>query len=691
MALEAVSSAEPGHSSIGANVVKTRLAFSTLRDVETSFDHFLFCLFVSFNLLIFFFLQGTSLYSLHLDELKITFAWINLSLLGLALLVVGPSYISRAYSAFNRWRFQNDVDADFEAVFQVGAIILSLTVLGSNLARDNARITDILGLQSPIVVMLFITLSRWLDVRFNFRLKNYLTISLFESVPKVRKVVPANLESKKPDFSFEWVELSSIKEGDFLSVLSREIVGCDGIVTEGCAEVLERRLGAHKEYRIKNVGDEIYAGSEVLQGEVTIRTTCNSQESSVTNGEATYLASLESSLDAQPKRSWKLYYSGLLFLAIVSGAFWYWWSGELSSGLNVAIALLLLQVLPKAFLVSQQLDLAVLANSLREAIYFRDTGLFRRVANVRRLLLDFDPASRLDNWAVQGFDLLDTRYESSGLLASVYAVLSKSYEELDYKLASFSRAQLAEAKLLKVQDVAVYPGIGVIGVVEGVNFTVGNEALLLDRGVELQVGDVLPNSDRESFIYVAIETQMVLRFRVSNCVEHFGRSVIDQLMQMGVRASLLTPLSAEIADVKARSMGIATVDVLSGVSVEDYVNRGLSTDDTLFFANDLTDNACVKRFPLSCSNYDERRCDISRSAVSFLRRDFGLLLKLFELAHRASKAERSIQGFAGVLSLLVMALTLLKLISPVVVVMTMVICTLYMYLSFERVVWLNRR
>lgn len=694
MALEAVSATQNQSTQTSAPAVSVPLSSPSQLDIERAKDYFSLAAFVVFNALLFKLLLQTAYYQAFAEELRQTFGFVELALVLVLVASAGRQIINEGFAVLHDLFLPKESKATgaaatvgYESLAQALVILIWLGLVIVDAVLDPQSIGQIVRFDSLPTLLFFITLSRWLDLRFKSRFADFMRIQTLDSSLKVRKIIPTSNQAKA-DFNLEWVALSQLHENDRFNVMQGETVLCDGVVFEGRAEVYERRLGPHAEIRFKNVGDEIYAGSEIVRGEVSVKATCLPHESTITNGEATYSSALRRSLQAGPSSS---KFSRNFFLVLLVSALLVAWLSSIQGAavqncLMVALAVLIIQIFPKALALREQLNLAILPSALRRAIYLKDVNLIAALAATRKVLLDYNSNSKLDSCAVVDFELLDGRFDRDSLLNVAYVLMGKSYQDLDSRIAAYARSGLKQASLLNCQDSAVFPGLGVTGVVEGANITIGTESLLIERGVVLQTTDIAANSDRASYVYMAVETEVVGRFKICPLIDYFGAPIVERLNALDIEVAMLSDLPQALAETKARSMGISSLHVYGGLSPQDYISRFAATEDILFFASDLTENRILQHFKLSISNYDEQRCDLDRSQISFLKRDFSLLAEVFELISRLVKTERSILGFAAVLSILMFALAASHLISPVVVAMTMVVCSLYMYLSFERVV-----
>ncbi|MCB0340434.1 MAG: hypothetical protein KDD53_12560, partial [Bdellovibrionales bacterium] len=91
-----------------------------------------------------------------------------------------------------------------------------------------------------------------------------------------------------------WVPVGSIVPKNIVRVLPDEIVGFDGVVVSGQAEVIEVRLSGRGMHRFKSVGDRVFAGSRVLGGVLDLQVEALFDDASITFAEGVQARLVES-------------------------------------------------------------------------------------------------------------------------------------------------------------------------------------------------------------------------------------------------------------------------------------------------------------------------------------------------------------------------------------------------------------
>ena len=170
---------------------------------------------------------------------------------------------------------------------------------------------------SMAMFIFFLLLGRFVESQVRHRGMN-VRESLFALVP----VSAQRLKKNNPHP--ETIPLNQVIKGDHLQVKSGEIIPSDGKILKGSGQVNEAILTGESKLLDKQVGDLIYAGAELRNGELTFITTVNNQDS--------FLAKLADMMElAQSKKPASLqlvdkiasYFVAVVLLIALATGYWY--------------------------------------------------------------------------------------------------------------------------------------------------------------------------------------------------------------------------------------------------------------------------------------------------------------------------------------------------------------------------------
>jgi P-type Cu+ transporter len=147
--------------------------------------------------------------------------------------------------------------------------------------------------------------------------------------------------------------------------------------------------------------------------------------------------------------------------------------------------------------------------------------------------------------------------ELTTLIASLEAM---SEHPLADAIAGYARRQ--QLSLSAPEEFQAVPGRGVVGVVNGTGVVVGNEALMLDRGISVAaLRDSAQRfaTDGRTAVYAAVDNALAAVLAVADPIKDSSRAAVARLHGMGLHVVLLTGDNRRTADAIATQAGIDSV------------------------------------------------------------------------------------------------------------------------------------
>ncbi len=403
-----------------------------------------------------------------------------------------------------------------------------------------------------------------------------------------------------------------------LLVQRGERVALDGEVVHGAADVLERRFSGALFRKFLQVGDVVLAGTIIQDGSLRIKVMHTADELTGSLAEPIIIRAHEDISKVERRYDGWVYVvaAAIAFYAACAFNFWLERGGSVASnlqifGLVVAGGL----VLRVGFLVFNA-QAAAVSKLFLGGILLRRADVMRSLARIKNLVVDYRSSASPSLVKVELVEMVDSRFDQAELVKLAVALLSRSLDVVNQSIALAMVEQVKECSLLKEVDNFVDGGVrGVLGVVRGVDITVGQEALLVERGISLEVSEVLPPASNEKAIYIAIGTNLVARVRVSlSFANYLARMVVGG----GRGAADITVLSGERPDSLiglADQAGLEDSEVIGGLSRASYEAALVERTPCALLLNRETPDHYMPVVECSIVHFDEVRCELEEADV----------------------------------------------------------------------------
>ena len=392
-------------------------------------------------------------------------------------------------------------------------------------------------------------LGHWLEMR-----------SLLGASRALEKLVEA-LPSKAHlvrDGEIREVHVSELRPGDLVLVKPGEKIPVDGVIVDGSTSVDESLVTGESRPVYKKAGDSVIAGTINLEGSIVVKV--------ASVGKDTYLAQvieLVRKIQASRSRAQDLANRAakwLTFVALGGGAFTFTlWRFLL--GYDTVFALermvtVMVIACPHALGLATPLVIArSTAISASKGILIRDRVAFENSRNIEAVIFDKTGTLTKGELSVSKVVSLDPGYSEEKILSLAASLEERSEHPIARAIVGYARSRGVEWS--KAQEFKAVPGVGVKGVVDGVNVELVSLIHARERGL---VGDELELAgEAATVVVVAVDSRAVGAILLADTVRPESKEAIDMLKSMGIRTIMLTGDNRRIAEAIARELGIDEV------------------------------------------------------------------------------------------------------------------------------------
>lgn len=384
------------------------------------------------------------------------------------------------------------------------------------------------------------------------------------AVQKSRKSIKNMLELKPQqvtvlrDGKESVISPDDVKIGDLMIIKPGEKLDIDGEIADGCAEVDMKALTGESIPVTKTTGDEILAGSVVIDGAVTVRASKEFKDSTVSK----ILGMLENAEDKKSgaeqfiTRFARIYTPIVCLIALLViivpplffGGEWKEWVFRGLSVLVVSCPCALVISIPLSFFggigACSKEGILIKGGNYLEALAKADTGVFDKTGTIT--------SGKFEYVSCECYNCHCSDNSHRELLKIIAACERYSTHPI---AKSICLAFAHYADDCEVKNAKNYPGKGVSAVVDGVKYYVGNEKLMQEIGVDFKETKSIGTA-----VYCASDNEFKGNIVFADIIKQDSKEAIARLKSMGISNTvMLTGDKEPIARDVAAKAGIDTV------------------------------------------------------------------------------------------------------------------------------------
>jgi hypothetical protein len=372
-----------------------------------------------------------------------------------------------------------------------------------------------------------------------------------------------------------------VAEGEVFSLTAGVIVPTDGRIRSGTCAVLERYLSPETHFRVKDETDVVFAGSYVLSGEASVQALTSSYDSCLKRLEQAVLPGLrwvEESLKRDHDHIVTPLVYVLLFCFVSSAIFW---DERGASGASILLAggsiltiSLLLQLGEALYGTRSRLVRAW----AQRGFLINSAKAWSELYHVRTVAYDASRLAPATACHVKELNLMDDRISEHSLCSCIASIVGRAEDPALAMIGDYCQRIVGTVVTDRVIDLHEYEGRGICGTVKGIEFSIGSEDFLVDRGILIQPTEsALEEGADDRVVLVAIGDDLIARFWIA-----FGQA---DLLSDEARSRWPKNLQGRLIDPAERELAADVLLVRGDDS--DLVGRSHSPEVALLKPNTL--------------------------------------------------------------------------------------------------------
>jgi Cu+-exporting ATPase len=420
--------------------------------------------------------------------------------------------------------------------------------------------------EAAAVITTLVLLGQVLELRARSRTS--------QAIKALLKLAPDTARRMRADGSEEDVTLDAVIVGDFLRVRPGERVPVDGVVTEGVSAVDESMLTGEPIPVEKTPGASLSGGTLNARGSFIMR-------AERVGGDTLLARIVDMVAQAQRSRApiqrladqvsaW--FVPAVIAVALISAIVWGAFGPEpqLAHALLTAVAVLIIAC-PCALGLATPMSIMVgVGRAAQSGVLVRDAAALETLEKVDAVIVD--KTGTLTRGQPR---LLTAKAAGNGPSDEVLRIAASLEAGSEHPLASaiLEGAEREHIRPAKVESFEAITGKGVAGAISGVRYSLGNEDLMQDVGVDIGGVRGAVNSLRQergaTVMFLAAQGKLLGYVAVVDPIKPSAQDAVHVLRTAGVRVIMATGDAPGTARAVGRQLGFADADILANVKPED--------------------------------------------------------------------------------------------------------------------------
>ena len=487
----------------------------------------------------------------------------------LALIMTIPVYFWSGMAFHtNAWKAIRRGGANMDVLIHLGTTVAFFWSVGVTLAGKFTGMPTVFAdaehvfFDGVVFIIGFVLLGNYLEAGAKLKATDAIN-SLMSLQPKQARIVA-------DDDHTEMVPISVVKPQSLIKVLTGETIPIDGVL-EDCKVSIDESTMTGEAYPVrKQAGQEVFAGTIVLDGTVYIRTDKPADESLISN----IIKLVE---DAQSGKApiqrlvdkiSAIFVPVVILLAIVGGIFWAtightWVDNPMSSGFELALMVIISTLViacPCALGLATPIALVVGTSvGAKHGLLIKGIDALESVHKSNVMVVDKTGTVTLGRPKVSHIEIIDCEVKE---ILSIAAALE---QESNHPLAGAIISSWSNVTKDKppISDIRTLPGMGMVGEYDGKVAAAGNQELMVEVGVSFstELAERIQSSTRKgiSIVMVCHGNKLLGWIEFSDLVRDTSALAVKRAKQMGIEVIMLTGDNENSAKSIAEEVGIETV------------------------------------------------------------------------------------------------------------------------------------
>jgi Cu2+-exporting ATPase/Cu+-exporting ATPase len=420
-----------------------------------------------------------------------------------------------------------------------------------------------------IVVIAFITLGKYLEARSKLKTGDAIE-KLLNLQAKTALVIRDGQEIN--------VNIDQVVHGDLIIVKPGDSIPVDGILTEGSSYIDESMISGEPMPVSKKIGDNIVAGAINTSGSFTFKATKVGSETML----ARIIKMVEDAqgskapIQALADKISGIFVPVVLVLSLISLGAWLiigtqylGFSQALSFGLVSFVGILVIACPCALGLATPTAIIVGVGKGAREGILIKDAGTLEKLHKVNVVVVDKTGTltrGKPELASIQNFSQKD----DLGIISVLASLEKKSEHPIAHAIVAYAKEK--NINFIPAEKFEVIKGKGLKGVVENIEYYVGNTKLIEDLNLPFDIKSIEKETTHgKTPVIIATKEKVIGIVMVADAIKPEAAEAIKNLHKLNIKVVMLTGDNKNTADFIAKEVGVD--EVVAEVMPEDKLNK----------------------------------------------------------------------------------------------------------------------
>lgn len=557
-------------------------------------------------------------------------------------------FFKKSYSALKHFHFTMD----------------TLVALGSGTAYLYSVAGVFLNYETyfdtSVMIITLILLGRFIEAGAKQKGSNTV-LKLLSLKPKnVKKVIEENGEK-----SYITIPIEQLQKGDIFEISSGNNIAADGKIIEGICEIDESMLTGEPLPVNKKEGNEVYAGTKIINGSCLVMTEKVGNES--------FLSKIASAVDDAQSSKAPIqdvadnfigkFVPAVMLIALLSFLYWFFIATiGTEQSLMRAVSVLVIAC-PCAMGLATPLAIISSSSKLSElGIIFKNGEAIERYAHVNDFYFDKTGTITKGNMEVSNYKLTSNCSSILNLISSATF----------YSKHPASKAiSLLNKELYNYESFNEIAGKGIETVIKGNIILVGSKNFIIENHIEISKnyeGLIKENESQGlTFVYASINHVLAGIFCVTDTIREEALVTINNIQNNGNHVSIITGDNYQSANIILNKAGIKA-DIIAEVSPFDKGNILKNAPDiqkTVMIGDGINDAIALTSASVGISMRNSTDISMESASAVLLRNDLTVIEKSHKLCKKTLRIIKENLFWAFSYNIIAIPLAVTGLIHPV--------------------------
>lgn len=431
--------------------------------------------------------------------------------------------------------------------------------------------------EASVMILTFVSLGKYLEYRTKTGSLNALS--------KLMELLPHTVKVKRNQM---WVDVAlvDVKVGDILQAKHGDKIAVDGVITDGQGEITQAHLTGESAYLSKSYGDEVLAGSVVVDGSFTYK--AQAMGAQTTLGQMTEALSHAQGTKAPiarlADRVAGVFVPVVVVLSVLTFLVNWYVLGQFDIALMRAVAVLVIACPCALGLATPTAIMAGMGVASRHGVQFLDAVALETAGQIGAMA--FDKTGTLTNGQLVVVDSLSLS-DMPTLLGVTSSIESHSTHPMAHAITAYAYDK--HAPTFTAKNILSQAGYGIQGEISGVGVVKVGTSDFVSVNLDEKACAFMNDNPTASLVFVAINDKLAGIFALSDALKADAHMLINKLKADGITPVILSGDRQSVVDKVADELDIDGYGELSPQDKSLRIKHLQKTHKTAMIGDGIND------------------------------------------------------------------------------------------------------